>query len=108
MNTARNLRSNSIIQITPQPSGEKLFTSISMDELFDNEAKCQLEMSRFLNDYSLDLLFGLDEITMTVEVAENLCDSFERVHVGLRRGLSEDEYKKKYAHFDERQRERRK
>ena len=67
MNTARNLRSNSIVQVTPQPSGEKLFTSLSMDELFDNEAKCQLEMSRFLNDYALDLLFGLDEIAKAVK-----------------------------------------
>ncbi len=56
MSIDRALRSNSIIRTTYNPSGEKVYTAFTMEELTENEAKCQMEIKRFLNDYSLDLL----------------------------------------------------
>ena len=102
MTTARDLRSNSVIQTTYSPSGDTIYTTLSMDDLFDNEAKNNMELTRFLNDYSLDLLYGIDEITAAIALAQRLCDSYERVHISLKRGLGADEYGKQYAHFGER------
>ena len=72
-----------------------------MDDLIDEESKLSMKMTRFLNDYAIDLLFDIKEIEEVATVAGNLCEKYEEIHVRLRRGFGTEEYKKLYDGFDE-------
>ena len=65
-----------------------------------------MKITRFLNDYEIDLLFDIKEIEEGVTEARNLCEMYEEIHVKLKRTFlgiehGNEEYLRAYGNFEE-------
>ena len=71
----------------------------NMGEAIDIELKIVSKLNRFLEEYDLSLLFDIKEIQDAVIEARNLIESYEDIHIQLKKELKE-EYMQTYKDYD--------
>ena len=71
----------------------------NLDQFSDSEEKLKMKIKRHINENEVDLLFDVSDIEDAISDIRSLTNSFEDVHVALRRELK-DQYKEKYPDYD--------
>ena len=66
----------------------------------DKETKVSFKFSRFVDEYDFDILFDIEDIEAGIIEIKKLIDSFEGIHVELKRELG-DRYQETYPNFAE-------
>ena len=61
-------------------------------DIMDSEVTLNMKISRFFNDNSMDLIFDVKEIEVSINDANDLCDRYQQLHLKLKRTLGEEVY----------------
>ena len=71
-----------------------------MDQNLESEEKLRVKIKRYLIENDIDLLFDVRDIEDAISEIRSLANSFEDVHVALRRELN-DQYAVRFADYDQ-------
>lgn len=71
-----------------------------MAQNYDEEQKIVRKINRFMTENELDLLFDAKDIKEAIDELKNLLDSYDELHIGLKRELGEELYNENYKNFD--------
>ena len=71
-----------------------------MDQNLESEEKLRVKIKRYLIENDIDLLFDVSDIEDAISEIRSLANSFEDVHVALRRELN-DQYAVRFADYDQ-------
>ena len=78
----------------------KIVFSEMASPLVDNEEKLRRKIYRHIRENDMDLLFDVSDLEEAISGMRSLVNSFEDVHVSLRRELGSDQYDESYPDYD--------
>ena len=71
-----------------------------MASSIDEELKLVCKLTRFMNEYELSLLYDVVDVEEGIKEARQLAESFEEIHVMLKRELGDEDYNENYSGYD--------
>ena len=86
-------------------TGEKFQTYMRKDLVdmvssIDEELKLVCKLTRFMNEYELSLLYDVVDVAEGIREARQLAESYEEIHVKLKRELGDGDYNENYSGYD--------
>ena len=82
------------------PKGTRKITA-EMANFIDEELKIVKKLSRFHVEYELSLLYEVDDVEAGIRELKYLVESYEDVHLKLKREIGDEVYEETYTDYDE-------